>query len=213
MNIKRLRFFMKTAKLTLLKLKGFEDYFNFPIPVTTPMPLSAPIYLLKLVKVFEQKKINYYVADGTLLGIYRDKTLIKHDNDIDFYLIDESEMWRIMEIMLGLEFKIGRMMSYQKKLTQLTFYNSEKIIIDFCLWQKKNNDESQMIFIAPEIFPRKLTLPSELFMEQNQTIWFQGINIKSFSNIEKFLRVSYGHKWNVPEKEKGNWQADHKNYN
>ena len=194
-------------------MKGFEDYFNFPIPVTTPIPLSAPIYLSKLVKIFEQKKINYYVADGTLLGIYRDKSLIKHDNDIDFYLIEESEMWRIMEIMIGLEFKIGRMMSYQKKLTQLTFYNSEKIIIDFCLWQKKNNDEFQMFFIAPEIFPRKLTLPSELFMEQNQTIRFQGINMKSFSNIEKFLRISYGHKWNVPEKKKGNWQADHKNYN
>ena len=35
------------------------------------------------IKILNKKKIDYWICHGTLLGLVRDKKLIKWDNDID----------------------------------------------------------------------------------------------------------------------------------
>lgn len=42
--------------------------------------------LVDLHSVFSQRKIRYWLQDGTLLGFYRDNNFIVHDNDIDIGL-------------------------------------------------------------------------------------------------------------------------------
>lgn len=40
--------------------------------------------MLEIDKIFKDIKLQYWISFGTLLGLYRDKDIIKGDNDIDY---------------------------------------------------------------------------------------------------------------------------------
>ena len=65
---------------------------------------------LLTIKIFNKFKINYWVCQGTLLGIIRDQSLIPWDPDIDFAILeknfDEKLIKRIMKKMVLLKKKI-----------------------------------------------------------------------------------------------------------
>ena len=62
------------------------------------------------INIFNKLKINYWVCQGTLLGIIRNQSLIPWDPDIDLAILekdfDESLIKKIMKKMVSLEKKI-----------------------------------------------------------------------------------------------------------
>ena len=54
------------------------------------------IHLLnEIVDILEKLKINYFLTDGTILGLYREQKFIEHDNDIDIALIDNKKIFSL----------------------------------------------------------------------------------------------------------------------
>ena len=55
-----------------------------------------PNFLLTI-KIFNKFKINYWVCQGTLLGIIRDESLIPWDPDIDFAILEKNFDEKLIE--------------------------------------------------------------------------------------------------------------------
>ena len=84
-----------------------------------------PNFLLTI-KIFNKFKINYWVCQGTLLGIIRDQSLIPWDPDIDFAILeknfDEKLIKRIMKKMVLLKkfFKNDNLFTFKKKAEEMS---------------------------------------------------------------------------------------------
>ena len=52
---------------------------------------------LKFKIIMDGLKVDFFLMGGTLLGLYRDKSLIKHDNDIDIGLMEDIELEPLMK--------------------------------------------------------------------------------------------------------------------
>jgi len=182
--------------------RGFSDFFTFPFDVSLPMPAHSKDGLTSVIEFLELKSIDYWVADGTLLGIYRDHELIRHDTDIDFYLKDATSVKQISEFFISHDFKVGRVMRKWGRIFQISFYDDKKLIIDFCIWYSSSN--GYRYWVGPEIKGKRLQ-PENFFDGTNRILW-QGISLKTFSNVEEWLGLVYGNTWRVPETVKLDWR-------
>lgn len=202
------RYFIIKHKIKLVFSKvynfsrGFSDFFTFPFDVSLPMPAHSKAALNSIIQFLDSNSIDYWVADGTLLGIYRDHELIRHDTDLDFYLKDANSVKQITEFLISHDFKIGRVMKKWGRIFQLSFYDERKLIIDFCIWYSSSN--GYRYWVAPEIKGKRLQ-PEKFFVGTNRIHW-DGTSFKTFSNIEEWLSLVYGNTWMVAETVKLDWR-------
>ena len=173
--------------------KGYFDISRFEIDINAPLPKIAKVEFVKICTVLNDAEINYFVADGTLLGIIREGELIPHDTD-------KKNVKFVKKIMKQNNYKVGRKLRYLLKIQQLSFYNKDKVIVDFCFWYRRGD---YLFFRAPEI-PRPRA--QDYFYFKGKTlIKFNGIEFKTFHNPEKWLAMMYGETWRIPETEKTSW--------
>jgi hypothetical protein len=184
------------------RLRGFEDYFEFPFDISRPMPPSAAQELCRLGAYLNLSDLDYRVADGTLLGIYRDQTLIKHDTDLDIYFSDENSLKLAVEFLLNSGYQVGRKLSKGKLILQYSLYGQDNLLVDFLMWHKL--DPLNHYWEGPEIRKRRIQ-PRENF-ENFSYIAFRGIELKTFADIPGWLESIYGKKWSVPEQKKNDWR-------
>jgi len=168
------------------------------------MPPSAQNELLELLQDLNTHSVEYFIADGTLLGLIRNNNLIPHDTDIDFYLLGNSQEELIREIMLIRGYRIGRTMKRFSFLYQLTFYNCENLVIDYCFWKPSSKNAKEVIFRAPEI--RKSRIQSFSHFSEHSLLSFQGVSFRTFSDPEAWLEMMYGPHWRIPESSKSDWR-------
>ncbi len=182
--------------------RGFRDYFAFPFDVSSPLPDHAKAAFSSIIQFLEAQDIDYFVADGTLLGIYRDLALIKHDTDLDFYLKDERDVWKICDFFESQGFHVGRVMTRWTRTYQISFYDDRRLIVDFCIWH--SDSRGNRFWVAPEIHGKRIQ--SEIFFNNINVIQWEGLAFRTFSNVEDWLLSVYGENWSVPETEKGDWR-------
>jgi hypothetical protein len=184
-------------------LRGFDDYFNFPFSVDQPMGPNAAHDFYTAVKYLEHNEIPYWVADGTLLGIYRDERLIPHDTDIDFYLTEGVDVESLIEGMTRAGFVLGRKMSRSGLHYQIIFYCSTQTIIDFCIWH--NRQDGFLYWEGPEIKSARRQ-PEYFFLTCTRIEW-NGFGFNTFRDTEDWLVFTYGEDWIVPENTKSDWRV------
>ena len=182
--------------------RGFRDDFSFPFDVSLPLPTHAKTAFFSVVHFLDTERIEYFVADGTLLGIYRDNELIKHDTDLDFYLKDDTSVQKITNFFESQGFHVGRVMKRWSRIFQISFYDDKKLIIDFCIWYP--GSDGKRFWVAPEIHKRRIQ--PESFFESAIRINWEGISFSSFPNVEDWLTLVYGENWSVPERVKSDWR-------
>ncbi len=182
--------------------RGFSDYFAFPFDVSLPLPDHAKAAFSSIIQFLEAEDIDYFVADGTLLGIYRDHALIKHDTDLDFYLKDERHVWKIRDFFENQGFRVGRVMRKWSRTYQISFYDNRRLIVDFCIWHA--DADGNRFWVGPEI--RGKRIQSENFFSNASIIHWGDLAFRTFPNVEDWLSLVYGENWSVPETEKGDWR-------
>ena len=85
-------FFYQQCSSISMRYRGFKDYYIFPFDVSTPLNEHAEYTLKEACSLLESIKVNYYLCDGTILGIIRDERLIPHDNDIDVSVLGAVDL-------------------------------------------------------------------------------------------------------------------------
>jgi hypothetical protein len=184
------------------RIRGFEDYLNIPQGTDVPLNSSAKIELEQVLNCLTELDIEYWIADGTLLGFYRDNKFIPHDTDIDFYTLECDKFDQLRSAMNALGFQVGRDMRKRGFQFQLTFISPTGNLIDFCNWRRV--DSKTVEFFAPEIsYPRKQLLS---YFSSFGRYRFADMEYSSFVNVELWLEMMYGGDWHVPEKSKSDWR-------
>jgi hypothetical protein len=183
------------------RIRGFQDFFQFPFDISQPMPSSAPKVLVEIVELLNSNNVDYWVAEGTLLGIIRDNKLIPHDTDLDFYLVDTKYVDLLHEILTDMGFSVGRLLKHRGRIYQLTYYNSENLLVDFLFWKKLHNRKFQ--WIGPEIKGRRIQDAS--YYHTYTSISWNGVSMRTFRQYRVWLELVYGKNWLIPESQKGDW--------
>lgn len=95
----------------------------------------------KIIEILNKNNINYWICQGTLLGIIRDKKLIPWDHDIDIAVWSGSvSKKKIINIMESNHFTLKK--KYEIENDLLTFIKLGGREVDFNFYQTKKEKES-----------------------------------------------------------------------
>ena len=156
----------------------------------------------------------FFFDMGTLLGIVREGSLLKHDMDIDLAVVvnSEEDKLKIKELFAanGIIEKfrytvdgigiVEQSFSCRNVKFDINYYYTEGDK-DVCYLiyrnpEKEYSDEQQDVV--------KLVCPH---IAETQTILFQGIEINAPKKPEQYLAVRYGENWRIPDKKYIYWKG------
>ena len=203
--IKPRRFFAILSNLAKHLPKGFFDYFYFPFDHNQPLPVhSLDECFRPVIHFLNQSNIEYFVTDGSLLGLYRDSRLIPHDNDFDIALISAKPLFSIIRYCFKSGWLPGRILFSLKtfRLVQLVFYKKEAVL-DFCVWTKR---AECMQLSVPEV--RGVRSQPAYFYSHTSLYNTDKLSFKTHPDPEEWLKLHYGSTWNIPKDHKGDWRED-----
>ena len=89
--------------------------------------------LIDSILILNKKKINYWLCHGTLLGIIRDKSLIKWDHDIDIGIWKKDFKYNLEEFFLKKGFKLKK--KFFKNDGLITFVRAGGREVDINLYE------------------------------------------------------------------------------
>lgn len=151
--------------------------------------------LLLIKKVFDELELDYFLSDGTLLGIYRDNDFIKWDNDVDISVkieefLPKYDLFKNKVIDLGFVL-ISEDKSNKRCFLSFRKDNSKFEIAAFLKdskYRKSNLSKNEMAFKLLDSFFNV------------GYIDFRSIRFKTFENIEDYLKFQYGN-WKIPKQQ------------
>jgi len=148
--------------------------------------------LIDVKKVFDEKKIPFWLNGGALLGAYRDNDWIPYDNDIDLAILEEdwkSQVKELHNIFINLGFIVRS--SIYSKFSRLTLFR-EKEQIGLFGWYLDPSYEGGKYRVRPTS-----RIPTKFF-ENKEYIEFKGVSFCVLNPIEEYLIWQYGKKWQIP---------------
>lgn len=176
--------------------------------------LKQKIFLKNMI-YFSEKFYNYepFIFYGSLLGIVREKNVIKNDDDIDFF-INYDQKDKILNKISNIEkFKINHSLS-DKFFTQIYFFDQGiKICIDMYFYLNpfgKNYIIDKHNFFGDIKNDKKfLHIPKKLIFPLIKCKDFDNILIPNLSNdLCEFL---YGNNWKTPLRKNVRYKMSIKN--
>jgi tetratricopeptide (TPR) repeat protein len=162
------------------------------------MPIEdAANALLDLKELFDKHQINFFLAYGTLLGIYRDGEMMSYDKDLDVGLFDENDRDQIFSTVDK---------SDKFEIHNFELHNAETKRYCFGIKHLQTGALIDLFFFVPdgEFFLSGFhQLPSPLLWRFSifnlSNIKYRGKNFQIPSDPEKFLVDIYGPDWRIPD--------------
>lgn len=203
---------MNYSKLAVKKLifffermigKNFIEYHHFPfntLDVRLKDEDAEELYILS--EMLEDLGYHYRVTDGIALGFYRDGHFIRHDNDLDFELLNPNSIMPLKIEMKNRGYIIGREVYYKNALQQIVFYNKDKVIADFVVW---HYDGDMIVDYSERGY---LRTQSPKYFETLTDFSIYGHTYKLPGYIEEWLVDRYGDDWRIPKTYKGDWKDE-----
>ena len=189
---------IEASKIKLIYDKPPKSQFNLTL---------ARKYLNKVGLILDSLNVNYLCAYGTLLGLIRDKDLLAHDNDLDFWIIEHdlallenfdklasSSDASIFHIVKSKAFlPQNKFIDVTKPVTisyEIFFYDGKRLHIDFYLLSKKAE------YYYHNLQGALYRLPVELFKKVKK-VQINNLSVRVPTNSEKVLKYIYGN-WEIP---------------
>lgn len=170
----------------------------------------GPEALSIMTKTALEEKCHYWLFWGTLLGAYRDKGFIKHDEDIDTGMFDTdisisfvdkliSNGFKLLTVIVDKDFTGGYHLAFDYKGVKLDIYS----------FHKDNNSGLTTVF-APLPYNNSIWGQSErkdindiLHVSMNswekvEMIDFEGVKTWIPSNTDDILKIAYGENYMTP---------------
>ena len=151
--------------------------------------------LRDIISDLEKLKINYSISKGTLLGLSRNKKLIKNDIDIDIDVFSEEDIYKLIH---HSKLTIFRTIIYNGRYSNIVFYdNKNQMLLDIAVFIKKERD-----FINHS--PHGEFRLNEKLINSISLTQFGNDNALSYP-LEDYLSLWYGHDWKTPRPYKRDW--------
>ena len=153
------------------------------------------------------KKIEYFIFYGTLLGIVREKNIIKYDDDIDFMVNHKSKKFLFKKMKLNKTFKINKKVTndyfaqfIKKKDGLISFVDfyfyikdpKKKYIVDKHNWLGNIGDKRFALH-----FPKNMIFPI-----------IKGKNFNMPKKPKVTCKYIYGDTWSKPLKKNTNYRPE-----
>ena len=175
------------------KRNAFSNHPNDPYTFETPINVQQSTRnLLTTVDVFEHLEVKYCVVFGTLLGIYRDGGLIKHDTDTDIavWINNYSELIEMVEKMEENKLMLTRVMP------DLISFTCGGDYIDMYMYRKEDENSNELSGMK-----QYGTLTTSDF-SKNNTVKFHNKELACPVDPESYFQKLYGSDWRTPIKDK-----------
>lgn len=186
--------------------RKYTDYFNFPFDTTLPLPEDAVEVMKKGCQLLEDMNVKYCLADGTLLGVIRDNSLIAHDTDIDISVLHPVDAKKIEKVFVQNEFKVGRRAAFKGKIQQLVFYSKSNCLFDIIFYTKIGDEVYNFcekdFYFQHHYHNYETVVPYE----------FKDYTFYIPNDVEGWLEATYGD-WRTPNGSKPkNWREGGNQY-
>lgn len=146
----------------------------------------------RLLNIFNENNIIYWLDSGTLLGIERDGKLISGDKDIDISVLGNS---RVLPLILKLKNVSIKVKKYQGKVVKIKIYGLNERVIDisFFIDTGKNFYSSPQFNINLNHFLLKIS-----FIKKILTSYLYRIKSLDYNILILFKLVRIGY-WLIPK--------------
>jgi hypothetical protein len=174
-----------------------------PPDVTDPLKSSAIKVLEDCCDALERSGYKYMLSCGTLLGAFREKGFIPHDNDLDVQIIGEVNAKTMNKIFSKMGMILGRKVTYKNAVQQLVYYCPvTKVVFDVCVFRIIDGQA----FCYPE--EDCAHIHDAKYYNELDSIKLYGRFYPAPRPIEDWLKMHYGPNWSVPSSFKGRWQDE-----
>jgi len=148
-------------------------------------PDIAAENLLVIREIFSSNNIHFGLIYGTLLGAYREKGFIKHDEDTDIFILDEDKekILRLLPKIVKKGFQIGR---YSGSILSIV---RDEEYIDFYFYKKSRFGNRKC---------NGHVLKSR-WLETIKSYQFLGKSFNIPFDVEDVLIHLYGRNWRIPK--------------
>ena len=145
--------------------------------------------LFKTKDIFDQCKMDFCLAYGTLLGAIREKDFIKCDFDVDIYVENEEELFRNLPFLESKGLRLIRAIPEEV----YSFRLNKGCYIDVYIFRKLG-----FSFWGLYCYGLAETYAPKKYFKKKIDIDFLGRTFKCPQNPEKLLEFWYGKTWRTP---------------
>ncbi|UYI80109.1 MAG: LicD family protein [Fusobacterium varium] len=164
-----------------------------------------------LIAVLEKNKIEYWLEYGTLLGVIREKGIIKHDYDIDIGILETNVNKKELENILKINgFKKVKEILADNKITEQKYiFKNFEVDIDFYFFYKEKEVIKGYAYEWLTFEEKYLAYMCTFSNFQIKYYEIKEKKVRVPKNFNKHLLEYYGEDYLIPNK---NWeQKDAKN--
>ena len=120
-----------------------------------------------VIKILNDNKVEYFIDQGSLLGIIRDNRILPWEDDLDFGLfLDKYNRDQIINIFVSNGF-IKQDLDKDYKSSLHFLYNNQRTV-DFTFYEKDNNYGVSYFPVSETIKRRTLKLVLRLLQKRHQ---------------------------------------------
>ncbi len=180
----------------------FRHDFTITFDVTRPLPNDAITTLVSAVRALRSAGVETIVAEGTLLGLFRDGELIPHDTDLDLYVIGTDEAAKTIECLTSLGWTVGQHSRIRCAASHITFFNEEHVLLDITFFEVVGT--RLMSFKERDGY---LAIDSKILLPPSVAPAWGDLRIPG--RPEAYLEAYYGTGWRVPKSSKTFWKNEY----
>ena len=161
--------------------------------------------VLKIIYSSDISNYDIWLDFGTLLGMYRDKGLIKHDQDMDFGIIieDYNDFQEKENLLLCNGFKKTRELYYDNEIMEIS-YDYNGLNVDFIIYKREGNCvKSVVVGYLLDALNRPCKFESSKYaiafsgLKEHDV---DGIKVKIPVNTHEYLDYQYEKDFLIPNK-------------
>lgn len=149
--------------------------------------------LIDLDKIFRSESVDYWLQDGTLLGLYRDGDFIDHDQDTDIGINYKTFKPVVLDKIISNGFSVERAFGYIENSFELAL-KRDGVKTDLFFHYNNGDKQYHSAFIY---FTKRIDYEYKKF--KTKEVSFLDHNFMVPEDELEYIKTKYGESWQDPE--------------